>query len=303
MKPKLLVIVGPTASGKSALALSLAKRFGGELVSADSRQMYREMDVGTAKLKPPRGVVQWMTDVVAPNKTYSVQQYQRAATKVIRDIQRRGKLPILVGGTGFYIDAVVDGWKLPRVRPSKKLRNELERELREKGLSSLVQHLKNVDRAAYDRIDVQNPRRVMRALELALSGIGRQEIQKTFPYDVLRIGVDVAPDVLRERLRKRTVAMWKAGLVREAKQLYKKYPKAESVRTGIGYEEAIAFAHSELSKEEAIEKIVIRSAQYARRQRTWWRRDKRIVWITAIEEAEPAVLLWLEKNQESRSKN
>ena len=223
--PRLLVILGPTGSGKSSLAVALAKKFKGELVSADSRQVYKGLDIGTAKLKPSRGVKQWLVDIVSPDKPFTLKQYQSAALKAIRGINKRGKLPILVGGTALYIKAVVENWDIPRVRPNNSLRRKLERDLKINGLQTLVKQLRKVDPARARRIDVQNSRRVIRALEVAMSSgqsfVGLRKKGKSL-FNVLKIGIAVSKSTLRSRLRERVNLMFRRGLVPETTRLLKK---------------------------------------------------------------------------------
>lgn len=279
--PSLLVVVGPTGSGKSDLAVRLARQFNGELVSADSRQIYIGMDIATNKLKPPRGIKQWLIDIVKPNRRYSLAQYQRAAIKVIKDIHSRGRLPILVGGTGLYMDAVVENWQIPRVGANRYLRRQLENDLKKNGLAALVRHLRHLDPQSAKVIDSKNQRRVVRALEVAIS-TGEsfvKEKKKGRPlFRILKIGLMDERQNLRERLCKRAVGMVRQGLVVETQNLLEKYNSALPSMSGIGYAEAAAFINGDISKKEMIDRIVNRSMQYARRQMTWWKRDDSILW-------------------------
>lgn len=294
--PPLVVIVGPTGSGKSDLAIKLARRFNGELVSADSRQVYIGMDIATNKLKPPRGIKQWMVNVVKPNYPYTVHHYQRAAMAAIKNIHRRSKLPILVGGTMQYIDAVIENWRIPSVRPEQRFRKILEHDLQHDGLMTLVRRLKRIDPESAARIDTKNPRRVIRALEVALatggSFIGQRHKGKS-RFNFLKIGLTVERQVLRERLRKRAIRMVRQGLIKETKNLLKKYNSALPAMSGIGYAEAVAFIKGDISKQEMIDRIVNRSMQYARRQMTWWKRDNSICWVNDNTECFKRVRRWL----------
>jgi len=292
--PKLLVILGPTASGKSYLAVHLAKKFNGELVSADSRQVYREMNIATAKLKPPKGIKQWMVNVVEPNKIYTLQNYKKEAIKVINDIDRRGKLPILVGGTALYIYAVTQNWEIPEVKPNKKLRAEFEKKLKTKGLSYLVRELKKLNPEISSKTDLQNPRRVIRALEVARFSSGR-EFKKVGlqQFNVCKIGLSAEALALKKRLKKRTEIMWRQGLVKESKKLFKKYPLSLPSMSGIGYKEVADYIFGEISKEKCIELIITRSYQYSKRQMTWWKRDKEINWVNSYKESVGLINSWL----------
>lgn len=299
-KPLLLVIVGPTSSGKSDLAVKLARRFNGELVSADSRQVYIGMDIGTAKLKPPRGVKQWLVDVVRPDQSFTLKQYQRLALRVIGDIQRRGKLPILIGGTGLYIDAVVDNWQIPAVAPQHRLRRKLERVLLSQGLSPLVRQLQTVDILSAERIDLNNPRRVIRALEVAFT-TGNSFVsakQKGEPrFNVLKICLIASREQLRQRIQKRTQAMVRRGLVGETRRLLKRYSPHLPAMSGIGYAEVAAYINGEIQRAEMINKIVTHSMQYARRQMTWWKRDSFILHVTNSIAATTVIRRWLLVNE------
>ena len=255
------------------------------------------MDIGTAKLRPPRGVEQWLTDIVRPNQRFTLQQYQRKALKAIRDIHRRGKLPILVGGTGLYIDAVVENWKIPKTPPSARVRRQLERELAEKGLPALVCRLREVDPASARRIDIKNSRRVIRALEVALT-TGESFVSvksKGKPlFRVIKIGIAVDRVTLRRRLQKRTVSMLRRGLLAETRRLLKNYSPDIPALSGIGYAEAAAYLQDDLTREQLIERIVTRSMQYARRQMTWWRRQHDIHWVSDGRRVSEIVRYWLE---------
>ncbi len=291
--PKLLVLVGPTASGKSDLAVKMAQRFNGELVSADSRQVYQEMNIGTAKLKPPRGVRQWLVDILPPSRSLSVQQYQRAAFRVIKDIHRRGKLPILVGGTMQYVDAVVENWVFPKA--DKTLKRELEVDLQKRGLGALVNRLRKVDPASAKVIDLKNSRRVLRALEVALSTGGSfvdQRRKKKPRYDVLKIGLSIPRTVLESRLKKRTEQMVRLGLLAETKRLRVRYPKSKAMNA-IGYQETIAFLDKNISRQELVRLVTLHSLQYARRQMTWWKRDSEIQWLDRSTRASVIVKSWV----------
>lgn len=298
-KPPLIAVVGVTASGKSDLAVALALKCNGELVSADSRQIYSSMDIGTAKLRPPKGVRQWMVDIVAPDELYSLQQYQQGALGAIRDIIRRGKLPILVGGTGMYVDAVVDNWDIPKVRPNERLRATLEADLAREGLPTLVRRLRLIDPKSARKIDKKNHRRVIRALEVALttgtSFVGQRQKGES-QFRVLKIGLYISREELQGRLKRRTVSMIRRGLVLETKKLLRKYPADTISLSGIGYYEAGEYLRGTIKRQELIDRIVLRSMQYAKRQSTWWKRDKTIEWVHDWEEALVLAERWLTKS-------
>ena len=224
---KLIVVVGATASGKTDLAIKLAKKYNGEVVSADSRQIYRGMDIGTAKSLDLEGVPHWLLNIKNPNQLYTVAEYKKDAIKVIRDIQKRGKLPILTGGTGLYVKAVVDNLDIPKVQANPLLRQKIEKEVKEKGLDFVFKKLIKLDPEATYIIDPKNPRRVIRALEITLltkKPYSQQRKSGKPLFDVCQIGIEVKKEKLIERINLRVDQMIKNGLVDEVKNLIKKYP-------------------------------------------------------------------------------
>ena len=293
--PKLLVIVGPTASGKTGLAIKIAKKFNGEVVSADSRLLYKGMDIGTAKptKKEMSGVPHHLIDVVAPDKTLTLADYKTKAIKAINGILKRGKKPILVGGTGLYVWAVVDNLLIPEVPPNPKLRKMLETMPR----SELFAWLHALD-PAYAAKAGQNPRFAIRALE-AIRATGRpfSELQgKGKPmFDVLQIGLRPANSKLEARISKRVALMAKHGLVAEAKKLQKKYKEDAPAMSGIGYRELFPYLRGEIQLDEALEAIRLHTRQYAKRQMTWFKRDRRIHWLSTPEKALTLANKWLSK--------
>lgn len=303
-KPKIIVIVGPTASGKSSLALKVAKKFNGEIISADSRQIYRGMDIGTAKpiaddnssgeskthsLKFKKndgyfssGIRHYLIDIREPDQEYSVGQYKKDAIKVINRIIKSGKLPILVGGTGLYIDAVVKNLKFPKVKGDKKLRAQLEEEIKRHGLNCLFQKLLNLDPEAANFVDPKNPRRVIRALEVALVSkkpFSTQRKKGEPLYDALQIGISVPPRLLKERIRKRVNQMIKAGLEEEVKSLVEKYGLDCKTLETIDYREIVSYLQGKISLNEAIGQINKNTWRYAKRQMTWFKKNKEINWV------------------------
>jgi len=301
--PKILVIVGPTASGKTALSIKLAEKLGGEIVSADSRQIYRGMNIGTAK--PPfsptsqrvdtktsvprsnrgtqvsEGIPHHLIDIRNPNEDYSVADYKHDAIKVIHGILKRGKLPILVGGTGLYVKAVVENLDIPKVAAKPELRKKLEIELKQKGLGKLFEKLTALDPEAAYIVDPKNPRRVIRALEVALSTgkpFTAQRKKKKPLFETEIIGIALPPEKLRERIETRVDQMIQDGLVEETRNLYKKYGRVKAL-DAIGYREIIDYLDGKISLEEAIRQIKMNTRHYAKRQMTWFRKDKNVLWI------------------------
>jgi len=314
-RPKILVIAGPTASGKTALSIKLAKKFGGEIVSADSRQIYRGMDIGTAKpsKKEMAGILHYLIDIKDPNEDYTVADYKKDAIAAIKKILKKKKLPILIGGTGLYVNAVIYNLDIPSVPPDQKLRNELEEKLQKHGLQKLFEELIKLDPEAAYIVDPKNPRRVIRALEVAI------KTGKTFSglrkkgkplFDVLEIGIYPGKERLAGRINKRVDEMAEAGLLEEVKNLVKKYPSASSgqfpsasLGTGgapksfdaIGYREIVECLHEKKSFEEAAELIKRNTQNYAKRQMTWFRKNKEIRWIKNKKQAFTDVKKFLKK--------
>lgn len=288
---KIVVIVGPTASGKTDLALSLAKEFSGEIISADSRQVYKKMDIGTAKPDGKwqtinkekkfvvEGIPHYAMDMVDPGKSFTVADFQQLAFAGINDIAKRNKVPFLVGGTGLYVWSVVDNLVIPKRPPIKKLRQSFEK----KSISELATLLESVDPEAYVIIDKKNKRRLIRALEVAISSgesFTKQRRKSEPVVEALQIGLSWQLPDLYERINARSEAQWKNGLCEEVKGLIKqKYSFDLPSLSGIGYRQVGYFLRGESTEKEALEIIKRDTRHYARRQLTWFRRDKRIAWI------------------------
>jgi tRNA dimethylallyltransferase len=281
-QPPLLALVGPTAVGKTALSLELAQRFDGEIISADSRLFYRGMDVGTAKPTPAErsAVPHHLIDLCAPDETISLGQYQRLAYAAIDDVTTRGRLPILVGGAGQYVWAVVEGWDIPEIAPQPELRAALE----SLGEVEAARWLAALDPVAAGRLDPRNVRRVVRALEVTLAtGRPISELQRKSPppYDVRIIGLWRDRRSLYERIDARIDAMMAAGLLDEVRRLRDAgYSPALPSMSGLGYRQLLSYLEGEMSLEEAVARIKFETHRFARQQTTWFRRDDpRIVWF------------------------
>jgi len=297
---KLIVILGPTASGKSELAVKLAKKFNGEIVSADSRQIYKGMDIGTAKptQKERKLIKHYLIDIKKPNQLYTVWEYKRNAIEAINQIIKKNKVPFLVGGTGLYIKAIVDNLEIPKVKPDWKLRKSLELKIKTKGLKSLYDELIKIDPEAAYIVDSQNPRRIIRALEVAIKTkkpFSQQRKKGKSLFNVLEISLSVSEEKLKEKIEKRVDRMIKIGLVKEVKSLIKIYDKNLSTFDAIGYREIIDYLNKEISLAEAIEKIKKNTWHFAKRQITWFKIDKRIHWIKNQKQAEELVKKFLKK--------
>ena len=289
MKPDILVICGPTASGKTALAVALAQRFGGEVVSADSMQVYRRMDIGTAKptQSEQRGVPHHMIDVVEPEENYSVARYVADAVPIVDGILARGKLPIIAGGTGLYIDHLVAGRQFAPFQPDSGLRPQLQARARQEGLPALYAQLVQVDPDAAGSIHPNDEKRIIRALEVFLS-TGKPLSQhdresRALPsrYTPLTIVLNFAQRPhLWERIDRRVDQMMAQGLEGEVRALLESgIPPDCTAMQAIGYKELAAAIRSGLPVQSGAEEVKLRSRQYAKRQLTWFRRNKEANWF------------------------
>jgi tRNA dimethylallyltransferase len=282
--PRVVAVVGPTAAGKSALGVALARALGGEVVNADSMQVYRGMDIGTAKLSPAErgGVPHHVLDVWAVTEPASVAEYQRLARAAIDDIRARGRVPILVGGSGLYLRAVLERFEFPGTDPD--LRADLEAELAALGPHRLHERLAARDPGAATRILPSNGRRIVRALEVVeLTGAPFEAALPASPspyYEAVQVGVDLAAGVLDERIEQRVDRMWRLGLVPEVRAL-----AGQGLRDGrtasraLGYQQVLRHLAGECSQQEAAAQTVRATRRFVRRQRSWFRRDHRITWL------------------------
>lgn len=302
-KIPLIGLVGPTATGKTALALALSERLQGmdadihaaggekiggcEIVSADSRQIYRLMEIATAKPTPEERarVPHHLIDVVWPDEGYTLAQYQADAVAAIGAVWERGRLPLLVGGTGLYVRAVVDGLAIPQVAPSPELRAELEAEAQARGAAALHARLAALDPAAAGRIDAANVRRVIRALEVCImSGrpFSEQQGARPTPYRMLLLGLNMERQALYARADARIDAMVAARLVDETEMLVARgYGWELPSMSSLGYREIGAYLRGETTLAKAVERFKLDTHGYIRRQLTWFRPDARITWLDA----------------------
>ena len=284
--PLLLAIVGPTAVGKTAVSLQLAASLGGEIVSADSRQIYRGLDIGTDKASPAQQaqVPHHLLDVVDPDQVLTLAEYQRLAYAAIDGIHRRGRLPLLVGGTGLYVRALLDGLGIPEVPPDEALRAELEAYAAQAGALALHARLTALDPTAASRIDPRNVRRVVRALEVCLvSGRPISELQAAAPppYRIVRVGLTRPRDSLYARIDQRVDEMLARGLLAETQRLLDVgYSPQLPALTGLGYRQMIQYLRGEMSYDDAVVAIKQQTRRFVRQQYTWFRPDDpRITWF------------------------
>lgn len=286
MKPKVIVIVGPTASGKSDCAIELAKRIDGEIVSADSMQIYREMNIGTAKVTTEEmsGVKHYMINIVNPDEDFNVAMYKKMAEEALEEIVSKGKTPIIVGGTGLYINTLVNGIEFSEIDKDEEYRKELENRVSAEGIDSIYEELRSVDPEAANIIDKNNVRRVIRALEIyKVTGKTKTELDKESiketKFDFLMYGIKTDREELYNRINKRIDYMMEQGLVSEVEELNKKYKLSKTALQGLGYKEVIEYINKNCNYDEMIEKLKMETRRYAKRQITWFKRDKRITWV------------------------
>lgn len=277
-KQKILVILGPTASGKSDLAVALAKKFNGEVISADSRQVYKGMDIGTGKItkKEMRGVPHYLLDIASPKTRFDVARYQKLAHKKIANILKRGKLPIICGGTGLYIKAVVENPQYPDAPPDWKLRKILEKKTTEK----LFAILKKLDLKRAKTIDERNPRRLIRAIEIAKQAGKTPPVKNNPLYNALLIGIKKSPDELKKSIATRLHKRIRQGMIAEVEKLRSQGASWKRLEEfGLEYRYIALYLQKKLSKEEMLKILEIKINQYAKRQMTWFRKTPNVRWI------------------------
>lgn len=296
-KRKIITIIGQTSTGKSDFAVEIAKLINGEIISADSRQVYKGMNLGTGKItkKEMGGIPHHLLDVISPRNIFSVNNFQKIANKKITEIINQGKIPIICGGTGFYIDSIVNGNIFPEVPPNKKLRKELATKTKEE----LFNILKKIDKNRAKTIDKNNPVRLIRAIEIA-KALGKVPLQNkgNREYDILKIGLTLPPEILKERIRSRLLSRIKKGMIKEVKDLHEKekisWKRLESF--GLEYKYVSYFLQSKMAKDEMIEKLNTEIWHFAKRQKTWFKRDPNIIWIDPTTKSDKKLVI--EKIQE-----
>jgi len=288
MRNELVILSGPTAAGKTSLSIALAKRINGEIISADSMQVYKHMDVGTAKIKKEEmdGVVHHLVDIIEPSEEWSVNRFQEESKKAINEIYSRGKIPIIVGGTGFYIQSVLYDVEFSKEESDKTVRNELEKYLKEFGALALHDLLKEVDLPSAMDIHPNNTKRVIRAIEYyrqngsRISDHNKQERQKISPYNFEYFVLFRQKEVLYPQIDKRVDIMLEEGLVNEVKRLREEgYDRSYVSMQGIGYKEILDYLEGLCSLDEAVRIIKRDTRHFAKRQMTWFRREKNVNFI------------------------
>ena len=282
MKEKIIAITGATASGKSALAIELAKKIDAQIISCDSRQIYKEFDIATAKpsLEDMQWIKHYMLNVISPNETFSASDYAQMAKQCIEKIRSENKNVIVVGGTGFYFRILLEGLALTEVKPNEKLREELTLLAKEKGNNAVFEVLKETDEIAAQKIHPNNLEKVIRAIEISKtlnSPMSSTGVKYNPSYDVLWVGIEYKDrQKLYDKINLRVDEMIKNGLEKEAKFLFEKYGQIPSLTNTIGYQEFIPYFNSEISFEETVEKIKQNTRKYAKRQLTWFRANEKI---------------------------
>ena len=287
MKPTVIVIGGPTASGKSNLAVELAKKINGEIISADSMQIYKDMNIGTAKIteKEMQGIPHYMLDIVSPEKRYSVSEYKKEAEKAIEEILKKGKVPIIVGGTGLYIESLIYGIEFQEEEFDEKYRQELNNIAETEGLEKLYQEAKKIDPKAMEKISKNDRKRIIRVLEI-YHKTGKtkteQEIEsrkKEVKYNYKIFAINFDREKLYSRIEQRIDQMIEDGLIQEVENINKKYNKFPTAMQGLGYKEVVEYLEHKITKEEMLEKLKKETRHYAKRQITWFRKYKEITWL------------------------
>lgn len=301
MKPEVYVIGGPTASGKSKLAVELAKKINGEIISADSMQIYKEMNIGTAKItkEEMQGIKHYLIDIVSPNERYSVSNFKNDAELAIEEILKKGKTPIIVGGTGLYIDSLIYGIKFQDEEIDTEYREKLNKIAENEGLEKLYNKAKEIDPEAMKKISINDKKRIIRVLEIyhkTGKTKTKQEIEsrkKELKYNFKVFAIDMDREKLYSRIEKRVDMMVDEGLIGEVKGILEKYNQFPTAMQGLGYKETVEYLQNKISKEEMIEKIKKETRHYAKRQLTWFRKNKTTIWLDGEKEPEENVKLIL----------
>lgn len=301
-KHKVIVICGPTASGKTALSIELAKKINGEIVSADSMQIYKDMDIGTAKpTKQEMGEIKhYLLDFVSPEDRYSVAQYKQDAKKAIKEIINKGKTPIIVGGTGLYVDSLIYEIEYNDIKLDEEYRKKLEKIAEEQGLEELYKKAVEIDPEAMKKISQNDKKRIMRVLEIYHStGKTKTEQLKEsrknpVEYDYRVFAINWDREILYQRINKRVDIMVEQGLIEEVKEILDKYDKFPTAMQGLGYKEVVDYLNGIYTKEEMIEKIKLETRRYAKRQLTWFRKNKQTIWLDGTNDIQNNINIILE---------
>ena len=300
---KVIVICGPTASGKTALSIELAKKVDGEIVSADSMQIYNEMSIGTAKPdeEEMQGIKHYLIGNISPTRRYSVSAYKIDAMNSIKEILQKGKQPIVVGGTGLYVNSLIYGIDYPEIETNLEYRKELEKIADEEGLQYLYKKAEEIDREAMKNISVNDKKRIIRVLEIYKeTGKTKTQLEKEsrkngVPYEYHIFAIDMPREILYDRINKRVDIIIEKGLIKEVENLYRKYgDELCTSLQGIGYKEVIDYLNGKYTKEEMIDKIKMETRRYAKRQLTWFRKIPNIIWLDGLNDVQNNIDIILE---------
>ena len=292
MKPKVVVIVGPTASGKTALSIELAKKINGEIISSDSMQIYKDMDIGTAKVTKEEadGIKHYLVDCLSPDERYTVSDFKKDAENAIEEILKKGKTPIVVGGTGLYVNSLIYGIEYQDMNFDEQYRNELMQKAEtEEGLKKLWEDANRIDPEAMKKISHNDKKRIVRVLEI-FKATGKNKTEQEIlsrcngvKYDYKVFGITMDREKLYTRINLRVDLMIEKGLEEEVRNLIEKYSEFPTAMQGLGYKEVVEYFDGILTREEMIEKIKQESRRYAKRQLTWFRKNKETIWLNSEE--------------------
>lgn len=305
-KDKVIVICGPTASGKTRLSIELAKRINGEIVSCDSMQIYKDMTIGTAKptKEEMQGIKHYLIDCISPEIRYSVADYKKEATSAIKEILSKNKTPIVVGGTGLYLESLIYGIEYNEIETDLEYRKELDKIEKAEGLEKLYELAKKIDEKAIKKISPNDKKRICRILEIYHStGKTKTELEmesrKNGPdFEFILFGITMDREKLYDRINRRVDIMIDDGLIDEVKKLVGKYSEFPTAMQGLGYKEVVEFLDNKMTKEEMIEKIKIETRRYAKRQLTWFRKYENLKWIDGLDDIQKNIGTILEEYSE-----
>ena len=302
-KQQVIVIAGPTASGKTKLAIELAKKVNGEIISCDSMQIYKDMNIGTAKptVEEMQGIPHYMIDIISPEERFSVSDYKKMAEQKIEEVLQKGKVPILVGGTGLYVNSLIYGIEFVEIEYDEKYRQALEKRVETEGLQKLYEEAKQIDAEAMKIISPNDKKRILRVLEIfhqtGMTKTKQDELsRKNGPkYDYKVFAINIDREILYDRINKRVDQMLENGLVKEVEDIYEKYNAFPTAMQGIGYKEVVEYLQKDISEQEMIDKIKQESRRYAKRQLTWFRKNKEIIWLDGLNEIQNNIKIILEE--------
>lgn len=293
MKPKVIVIVGPTASGKTALSIELAKKIDGEIISCDSMQIYKDMNIGSAKptIEEMQGIKHYMIDIAEPTERFSVAEYKKRSEEAIEEILQKGKVPIIVGGTGLYANSLIYNIEYNEIMLDEEYRKNLMKiSETEAGLATLYEKARRIDPVAMEKISSNDKKRIIRVLEIKHStGKNKTELElesrkNEVKYEYKVFAINMPREILYDRINKRVDIMIENGLIDEVENIIEKYKEFPTAMQAIGYKEIVMYLKGELTKQEAIEKIKQESRRYAKRQITWFKKIENIKWIDGLKD-------------------